>query len=312
MSILRNECPHVLHRSAQSPVTQDVWIDTPLLVVAGYAKAQATLSDPIPVVTSVLHRAVQTAHGMGARTIHMVFDGPPRKLKDETREKRAIATEARTQKVLANPLKKDLEMAQLVVDWKDHKLAPVDTETLTEFLVESPSLEQTEALSFPEFSVVNRAAKEWVKQRQEATHGAVQYHHAKHDSEEYIAFHMKQGDLAISSDSDILCFGATWVVQHFATEKETWIQLQDVLDALKMTIDQFRVLCVLLGNDFNVRMKGCGPVKSLALVRGSSVDNPAAVMESRARLQFASDEDAEQWIGRAMACLDVFQLKAYA
>jgi len=93
---------------------------------------------------------------------------------------------------------------------------------------------------------------------------------APHDSESHIASLVKKGDIGVTCDSDALPFGCEWVVQYIGTSKETWIHLEDILQGLHMTLQEFRIFCVLLGTDFNERLFLCGPTKSFPAIKNKS------------------------------------------
>jgi 5'-3' exonuclease len=131
----------------------------------------------------------------------------------------------------------------------------------------------------------------------------INFYIAPHDSEEYIAKQIlaKPDTLSLISsiDSDVLAFGIPHVVQYFGTVGENWFCLQDILTELNITLDQFRWMCVLLGNDFNDRLKGKGPVTILPVIRDPSFD-----LETWARKHNASD----QWIFDAKRSYNIFSL----
>lgn len=310
MSLIRKECPSALKKHASRPITGKVWIDSPLLVVAGYSKAQSQMQDPIKTVESMLKRTTAQVAALGCASIHFVFDGPSRAEKAQTRATRTAAQQSRTSKLFGNPLMHDLQLAEKVLESFNTSKRFLTTTTFdpeAEF-VASPTMQQTQTLaqSFPDLRTVNKAAKAWVDSARSTV--PIVRHTALHDSEEYICAHAAQEDLILSSDSDVLAFGAPWVVQHFASDKETWIELDDLLSQLKMDLTQFRWLCILLGNDFNTRVKGCGPVHSLNQIRNT----PSFDIEQYATNQIRDDEKRNAWLQDVRATFQIFSLALYS
>jgi 5'-3' exonuclease len=254
-----------------------MWIDTPLLVMAAVKKAESNGHDALSAVEGSLARTANMLRCLGSGTLHWVFDGRTRPEKVHTVQQRQEASAKFSQSCVRKAVERDVEAACTVDD--DLELA-----------------EAVVALHFqrsaqPSLGDVFGRAKQLASEM-----GTV--HIARHDSEEFIARKMNPGDLAVSSDSDSLPFGCTFVVQHFGSPQETWIVLTDVLDALGMTLHDFQQFCVLLGTDFNTRLFRCGPAKAL-----SSIRTPGFSLEEFARKNSA---DAE-WLASAQQALAVFQ-----
>jgi 5'-3' exonuclease len=110
--------------------------------------------------------------------------------------------------------------------------------------------------------------------------------------------------VAVTCDSDALPFGCSLIVQNIGTPKETWISLHDVLEALKMTMDQFRVFCVMLGTDFNPRLPKCGPIKAEKCIQSFSTfeDYCGANAPKTMSLQ-----EKFEWVNTAEKSLCVFK-----
>lgn len=279
MNLLKAKCPQVLHKNAIKPINGDFWVDTPLIVMAAIKKAEVQNENPIQLAKLSVQRIFKQIKGIRQEgTVHWVFDGGKREEKKETcliRQKNAEAytkrciekqfSEIETNVALNSGLEFDLEMASLVVDQAQE----------------------------PQFSSkqVYDAVKEYV-----LSLGKIYI--AKHDSEEFIARNMSKDDIAITSDSDALPFGCTTIVQHFGSEKETWIYLEEVLETLEMDIELFQQLCILLGTDFNPRLKGCGPVKCF-----SSIKQENFSLETFAE----ENHGTKQWIDQAYLAFRIFQ-----
>jgi hypothetical protein len=142
---------------------------------------------------------------------------------------------------------------------------------------------------FPSYSSILREAK-----RSTAAKILI----APHDAEEYIAAKMTDEDVAVTIDSDALAFGCPRIVQYLGKPNETWITLQTALQDLNLTQDQFRTLCVVLGNDFSTRIRGVGPVTSLQGVRTLTLEG------------FAEKYRADcHWLAEAQHAKEIFELK---
>lgn len=66
-------------------------------------------------------------------------------------------------------------------------------------------------------------------------------------------------DGVISDDGDTLVFGAPIMITHFSTDmkkKITVRNLQEILDDLKITMEQFIEICIVLGTDYNDGIEG--------------------------------------------------------
>jgi flap endonuclease-1 len=71
----------------------------------------------------------------------------------------------------------------------------------------------------------------------------------------------------LTEDSDCLAYLSDYVVLHWSREEEEMVSTTTAANALNLSPSQFQDLCVLLGNDFNARLKGIGPVKAFALIQ---------------------------------------------
>ena len=245
ISLLRRTVPDVL-RKRPLPCPAAAWIDAPLIVMATYKKAQSDGTSPL--IAQSMAKIASYARGLGVQEVNIVFDGPTRPAKIATVASRVItstAFSARCPPTYTNLLAKDLEQTQHIVNGVRGLHTCVKTPCVYDF---------------PTYSSVLKTAK-FIS----SSYGTV--HHARHDAEEYIALKMQGADIAITVDSDALAFGCTRIVQHLGKPEETWIELAEVLSSLNVTQDEFRRLCVFLGNDFNPRIRGVGPVACLAAIR---------------------------------------------
>ena len=290
--MLRSKCPHALHKSSKEPVKGSVWIDTPLLVMAAAKKAEAEGHDAKEAVRQSLRRMHSMMSCLECERIEWVFDGKTRPEKIQTVHQRHEAStkfsEACVQKAVTRQVQTLCETAA-AVDSLDQDLEMAEA-----------VVEVVQRRAPPPISLIFQDAKLCVQELCDDPFQPVPstLHIARHDSEEYIARSMKEGDVAVSSDSDALPFGCSRVVQHFGSPTETWIDLADVLDAMDMTLQQFRMFCVLLGNDFSPRLFRCGPAKCLSAVKSSNFS-----LETFA----AANGGTEEWLQAAHRALLVFE-----
>ena len=280
ISLLRRTVPEVL-RKTPFACSGAAWIDAPLVVMSTYKKAQA--DGTLPIVSQSLAKIASCARGLGVSEVNIVFDGPTRKAKLDTVATRAVTSAAflaKCPQTYSSLLSKDLVLSQTIITGT--RGFKTDSTCTTEACIPE----------FPSYSTILKNAKFIAP-----TFGNV--FTARHDAEEHIALMMRGEDIAITVDSDALAFGCTRIVQHLGKPEETWIQLAEVLEALKLTQDEFRTLCVFLGNDFNPRIRGAGPVACLAGIRaGMSIES------------FASKHGGSaEWIEKANDAKSIFSLK---
>lgn len=271
ISLLRKHAPRAF--SGPAVVRGTAWIDAPLIVMAAYKKAQA--DGTTPCVEASISKTVSCAYGLGASHVNLVFDGPTRPAKARTVSTRVIAHEVfakRCAVTFLSILQTDLAMCDRICVRQLH--------TFTNLQVSKP---------FPSYTSILREAK-----RSTAAKVLI----APHDAEEYIAANMTDDDVAITIDSDALAFGCPRIVQYLGKPNETWITLQTALDDLQLTQDQFRTLCVVLGNDFSSRIRGVGPVTCLKAVKTLTLN------------EFAETYRADcEWLAEAQHSKEIFELK---
>lgn len=100
---------------------------------------------------------------------------------------------------------------------------------------------------------------------------------AKYDGEALCSYLNKIGkvDAVITNDSDAFFFGCNNVICKFIDDGGLLVNINHLLEKLEITHEQFIDLCILCGTDFNESMKGCGFVRSLALIQKyKNLDNP--------------------------------------
>lgn len=82
--------------------------------------------------------------------------------------------------------------------------------------------------------------------------------------------------LVYSRDTDLIAYGATNIVRDISWRDRTVsiVKKSDVLRSLGLNMKQLRDFCIMCGTDYNPRIKGIGPVRSLALIKKyGSIDN---------------------------------------
>jgi flap endonuclease-1 len=83
------------------------------------------------------------------------------------------------------------------------------------------------------------------------------------EAEGLCAFLCKHGvvDMVLSEDTDVLAYGTPYFLSKLDLKEEVAMltSFQDILDSLQFTEPQFRDLCIMLGCDYNDRVKGIPP-----------------------------------------------------
>lgn len=74
-------------------------------------------------------------------------------------------------------------------------------------------------------------------------------------------------DFIITEDSDALAYLCPSVLLNWRNDKEEMVVIKQVCETLQLSSEEFQDFCVLLGNDFNSRIKGVGPVKAMELIK---------------------------------------------
>lgn len=270
MSILRHKVPHLLRNSAQKPVIR-AWVDTPLIIVASCKKAESEGHDPFLLVEQSLKKTLNHILALECNDVKWVFDGKGRDEKKRTIFGRAKNHESYSRKCEEKKFDRIIQMVQ------------IDNLELAESVYISYLPKR--CISIKEVSLFARQIL--------STFPASDMIVAKHDSEEHIARMMEEGDVAITNDSDALVFGCTTIVQNFGTCNEVWIERDEILQGMGMTLHEFRLLAVFLGNDFNARRPKKGPVAALK-----------AIEEKRGIAEFGDQDQA--WIEEAEKSYRVF------
>jgi flap endonuclease-1 len=92
---------------------------------------------------------------------------------------------------------------------------------------------------------------------------------AKFEAEALCSYLCKQGtvDIVITEDSDTLAYLCPNVLLNWKNDREEVVSILPVLSALELSASEFQDFCVLLGKDFNSRIKGVGPIKAMELIK---------------------------------------------
>jgi len=269
MTLIRTKFPHILQTSAQRPIHGNIWIDAPLLVMAAAKIAECEGKSPNSLVKSSLQKIERELRCLNENAqINFVFDGNTRFEKLDTVQKRMQANTKYSQSKKYFSTFACLEVSDAIVNGNEH-----------EWKSTSPS-----------FKEIHRHAKEWVMKK------GLPMHIAKNDAEEYIARNMNVEDLAVTNDSDALAFGCHHIVQNYGKPSETWILLEDVLNAFQVDLHQFRTMCVFLGTDFNTRIFNCGAIKCFNS-RYKSIEEYAEENQSN---------ESTEWVQKARAAYQIF------
>ena len=99
----------------------------------------------------------------------------------------------------------------------------------------------------------------------------VPYVDATSEAEATGAYLTKIGKLygIMTADTDVLAYGATKFINSVNTNNNTCIEIdmQELLEKLEMTQDQFRDMCIMCGTDYNKNIPRIGPMKSYDLIK---------------------------------------------
>jgi flap endonuclease-1 len=103
---------------------------------------------------------------------------------------------------------------------------------------------------------------------------------APEEAEAYCCYMLKQeiGSAVISCDTDCFAHGAKRVILSFEVQSGEikFINLEDLLEAMELTYEEFVDFAILIGCDYNKKNKlpKVGPVKALELIKNyKSIDN---------------------------------------
>ena len=268
--------------------------------MATYKKAQADNRDPFDALRLSFRKIISEIKAICDGDIHMVFDGCTRSEKFSTVRKRKTANEkfSNSRRITyAQLLEQDLLISQEVCQ----SVQSLQGEQSLQGAQSTQPLilgEKCEVFvePFPAYGLVLSSAKELAAQC------IVDY--GIHDAEEYIAEKMKKGDAAITTDSDCLVFGCSTMIKSFGNEDETWIDLDDVLQSLSLTMDQFHSLAIILGNDFNARIPKCGLETCFKEIKKENFS-----METFA--QKHAEDKRQQWLEDCAKTRKIFQRSVY-
>lgn len=106
----------------------------------------------------------------------------------------------------------------------------------------------------------------------------IPYFQAPLEAETTCADLCKRGivDCVVSEDSDVLAYGAPFVVTKINTTEDTCVvvEYEDILNSLEFTPDEFLDFCIMCGTDYNKNINKIGPKKAYQLIKEhKSIDN---------------------------------------
>lgn len=333
MQFLRKKTPGVFC-TQQKKIKGIAYVDTPLLTMSCGMVAQASHAtvDPYALVRQKIFSLEQLLLDRGAKKVVFVFDGPTRKEKLNTclkrsenikkqSEKRKLEHEETNLKIYRM---EDEECASMATPIKfDSPKHEYEEDTPMELFHDEPSASKiynAQNHIFPDVTedhclesdlyissmIVHGTDTHVLKDLSRFAKKILgdKAFRAPHDSESYIATVVQEDDVGVTCDSDALPFGCKTVVQNIGTIKETWINLNDVLQTLDMNLLEFRTFCVLLGTDFNERLYFCGPSKSFPVIANKSFRGFRQFCDEHGKK--LSKEEKESWIKSAEESLRVF------
>lgn len=250
--IITAGCETVLPYSSFSG--QSIAIDTPIQICKAVAVATKTYYHSVDPMSTISHeRDIHPKIGEHIMKITMmferegilppiwVFDGKQREEKVSTCERRKRVKSTLGQKI--DDLKSSLIRCPIGSDVD--KLRKYQCQTLP---VKSCCFEYTKML------IASREGK---------------ILEGEYDAEELCAKLVKRGEAAavITTDTDVLAHGAKIMIDSIVFGGFSCRFLGRMLEELELTEEQFRNLCVMLGCDFNSRMKGFGPVRCMKMIK---------------------------------------------
>ena len=114
----------------------------------------------------------------------------------------------------------------------------------------------------------------------------IPYFQCKGEGEKTCAMLCRDGICAanLGKDSDLTAYGGRFILSQIRYEGESIdgtpfytvmeLDLVEVLTTLELSHNQFVDFCILLGTDYNIRIKGIGPVTALKLIKEhKSIEN---------------------------------------
>jgi len=308
MKFLKQKIPLAFKPKPHHLIQGKAYVDTPLITMSCGMVAQSSFAtvDPYALVIQKLSSLEHALKSHGASEVIFVFDGPTRKEKVETCAKRQETIKKQSEKRKRPEIYKE-DSEPEIEHWCTPQESPQSSKPNFSIFSDATDAHCLESDLYVSSMIVHgedtyvlkdlsRFARKYLGER------AIQ---APHDSESFIAAQVQPGDVGVTCDSDALPFGCEWTVQNIGTSKETWIKLSDILQGLNMTLQEFRVFCVLLGTDFNERLYMCGPAKVFPIISGKRFKGFEEYCMTYGSKYSSSDK--LKWIRSAELSLEVFQ-----
>ena len=89
-------------------------------------------------------------------------------------------------------------------------------------------------------------------------------------------------DAVLTEDTDVLAYGAPVMLHNFSFKDNTFmeISLNNILERLQISFDQFKDFCIMCGTDYNNNIPKVGPIKAFDLiVEKKSLDSISEKMD---------------------------------
>jgi flap endonuclease-1 len=110
----------------------------------------------------------------------------------------------------------------------------------------------------------------------------------------------------LTEDSDALAYACPCVVLHWGSAQAQVVCAPAAASELGLTPTQFQDMCVLLGNDFNARPRGVGPVRALRMLRDHG-SLEAVLAWASASHEPAFEQMGEAGLAHMRAARDIFR-----
>jgi len=120
---------------------------------------------------------------------------------------------------------------------------------------------------------------------------------AADDAEREVALMAHNGTVhfAVSADYDTLAFGSpNLVIDFMNASKMCVLRLDDVLEALGVTMEQFIDFAILCGCDFSGKVPGIGPHRALQIIKKYGTIEDA--YDAKLRMRFTTKEEEEAFV----------------
>ena len=191
--------------------------------------------------------------------------------------------------------RKTAKRTRLHVDDEDAEaLAAIEEVALDFQLIQAKTKHET---SSKQIAKPNRDLFETVKDFLERSSPRGRVIVAADDAEREVALMTKKGQVhfAVSADFDTLAFGSPNLVIDFMNPaKMSILRLDDILEALGLSMAQFIDFGILCGCDFSGKVPGIGPHRALQIIKKYETIEDA--YEAKLRPRFKTKEEEEAFV----------------